>query len=99
MPTRNAKHVFILSEALDIGRFEAGTGEQELGLIEEGGDGDERLVHDYGPFRRTKFARRSPVNKPFNKPSIFSLHGPHQQLLAGNILLAAAKTALGCREP
>ena len=48
MPTRNAKHVLILSEALDIGRFEAGTGgEQEFSLIEKGRDGDKQLVHHF----------------------------------------------------
>src|SRR5438094_5039512 len=92
MTTRNAKHVLILSEALDIGRFEAGTGKQEFSLIEEGGDGHKRFVHHYGLFRQAKFACRSPVNKPL----IFSLHGPHRQLWAGNILLVAAKTALEC---
>jgi len=60
MPAGNAKHVLILSEALDISRFETGTGEQEFGLIEKGGDGHKGFVHYYGPFRRTKFARRSP---------------------------------------
>src|SRR5204862_6788597 len=92
MPARNAKHVLILSEALDIGRFEAGTGKQEFSLIEEGGDGHKRFVHHYGLFREAKFACRPPGNKPL----IFSLHGPHRQLWAGNILLVAAKTALEC---
>lgn len=93
MPTPNAKHVLILSEALDIGRFETGAGEQKFSLVEERGDGYKGFVHHYGLFRQAKFACRSPVNKPL----IFSLHEPHQQLLAGNILLAAAKTALECR--
>ncbi len=95
MPARNAKHVLILSEALDIGRFETGAGEQKFSLVEERGDGYKGFVHHYGLFRQAKFACRSPVNKP----SIFSLHGPHRQLWAGNILPVAEKMALEYRAP
>src|SRR5437016_14180928 len=62
MPTRNAKHVLILSEALDIGRFEAGAGEQELGLIEKGGDGHKGFVHDHAVRAREVSRRRSRLN-------------------------------------
>src|SRR3989442_13061724 len=87
MPTRNAKHVLISSEALDIGRFEAGTGKQEFSLIEEGGGGPKRFVHHYGLFRQAKVAGRPPVNKPL----IFSLPGPHLQLWAGNIFFLGGR--------
>src|SRR5438445_277583 len=86
MPTRQAKHVFILSEALDIGRFETGAGKQEFGLIEKGRDGHKRFMHHYG----RSGGRSSPAALLINKPSIFSLHGLHRQLWAENILLVAA---------
>src|SRR5438128_2493092 len=44
MPARNAKHVLILSEALDFGRFESGAGEQKFSLVEERGDGYKGFV-------------------------------------------------------
>src|SRR5207245_5681679 len=95
MPTRNAKHVLILSEALDIGRFEAGTGKQEFSLIEEGGDGHKRFVHHDGLFRQAKFACRSPHNKPL----LFSLHGPHRQLWAANIIPLTEQMPLAYQAP
>ena len=45
MPTADAKHVFIIREALDISRFQAGAGEQELWLAVKDGYGNEVFLH------------------------------------------------------
>jgi hypothetical protein len=45
MPTADAKHVFIIREALDVGRLEPAAGQQEFRLTVEDGDGYQIFVH------------------------------------------------------
>jgi hypothetical protein len=45
MPATDAKHVFIIREALDVGRFQAGAGQQEFRLAMKDRDGDEIFLH------------------------------------------------------
>src|ERR1700687_2071914 len=78
VPAADAKHVFIIREAFDGSGFQTAAGQQELRLAMKQRDGYQVLVHD---------------SAKFNNSSAAGLRAIRRSPWAGNIPLAAAKTA------
>ncbi len=47
VPTADAKHVFIIREALDISRFETAAGQEKFRLAMKDRDGDQIFLHNF----------------------------------------------------